>query len=142
MTRPSATSITGTRSLLAAALALFVIVAAAGSIPSASAQTLKLRSLRLPPHDLVGTWVTFHGRTQSGHAPVREFDQRVAVVSKEDLGRGRMGLWVELKTTDGRGAPRIERGLFAPAALRGTDMLPGGDGSQIGGGSDSGDAPD
>ena len=141
MTRPSVTSITGIRFLRAAAFAIIAFAVAAGSIPSASAQTLKLRSLRLPAHDLVGTWVSFHGRTQSGHSSVREFDQRVAVVSKEDLGRGRWGLWVELKTTDGRGMPRIERGLFAPAALRGTDLLPGGDGSQIGGSSQTGDSP-
>ena len=147
MTRPSAISITGTRFLRgirflrAGAIALFAFAVAAGSIPSVSAQTLKLRSLRLPPHDLVGTWVSFHGRTQSGHSPVREFDQRVAVVSKEDLGKGRWGLWVELKTIDGRGMSRIERGLFAPAALRGTDLLPGGDGTQIGGASGTGDSP-
>ena len=131
MTRPSVTSITGIRFLRVAAFAIFAFAVAAGSIPSASAQTLKLRSLRLPAHDLVGTWVSFHGRTQSGHSSVREFDQRVAVVSKEDLGKGRWGLWVELKTTDARGSSRIERGLFAPASLRGQDLLPGGDGSQI-----------
>jgi hypothetical protein len=132
MMRPSSTSITGIRVFRAAAAALLALAAAAGTVPPASAQTLKLHSLRLPPQDLVGTWVSFHGRTQSGRSPAREFDQRIAVVSKEDLGRGRWGLWVELKTTDGRGSSRIERGLFAPASLRGKDLLPGGDGSQIG----------
>ncbi|HEU4725215.1 MAG TPA: hypothetical protein VFU59_07945 [Candidatus Eisenbacteria bacterium] len=72
---------------------------------------------------------------------MREFDQRIAVVSKEDLGKGRWGLWVELKTKDARGATRIERGLFAPASLRGSDLLPGGDGSDLGGVAGAGDAP-
>jgi len=97
----------------------------------ARAQSLKLRSLKLPPHELVGTWVSYHGRSQSRGSAVREYDQRLAVVAKEELGQGRWGLWVELKTTDGRGTERIERGFFAPAALRGQDLLPGGDGSQI-----------
>lgn len=141
MTRRSSTSITGTRLFRAATAACFAIAVAAGTVPFASAQTLKLRSLRLPPQDLVGTWVSFHGRAQSRHSSVREFDQRVAVVSKEDLGRGRWGLWVELKTTDGRGSFRIERGLFAPASLRGKDLLPGGDGSQIDDSSDAEDSP-
>lgn len=131
MTRPWSTSITGTRRFRVAAIALLAAAIATGAGSPASAQTLKLRSLRLPPQDLVGTWVSFHGRTQSRHSSVREFDQRVAVVSKEDLGKGRWGLWVELKTTDARGSSRIERGLFAPASLRGQDLLPGGDGSQI-----------
>jgi len=141
MARRSSTSITGTRRFRATAAALLAIAAVVACVSSASAQTLKLRSLRLPPQDLVGTWVSFHGRAQSRHSPVREFDQRVAVVSKEDLGRGRWGLWVELKTTDGWGSSRIERGLFAPASLRGKDLLPGGDGSQIGDPLEAEDSP-
>ena len=141
MTRPSTTSITGIRFLRAAAFAIFALAVAAGTVASASAQTLKLRALRLPAADVVGTWVSFHGRTQNGRSPVREFDQRIAVVSREDLGRGRWGLWVELKTKDARGATRIERGLFAPSSLRGTDLLPGGDGSQIGRGAGADEFP-
>ena len=115
-------------SLLAGAMALAALLGPA----LAEAQTLQLRTLRLPPHDLVGTWVTFHGRAHNRGAAPREFDQRIAVVSKENLGKRRWGLWVELKTTDARGNARIERGLFAPASLRGKDLLPGGDGSSIG----------
>ncbi|HEU4334123.1 MAG TPA: hypothetical protein VFT32_06465 [Candidatus Eisenbacteria bacterium] len=70
---------------------------------------------------------------------MREFEQRLSVVGKQSLGGGKWGLWVELKTSEGRGAARIERGFFAPASLRGTDLLGGGDGSQIPGG--RGDAP-
>jgi hypothetical protein len=70
---------------------------------------------------------------------VREFEQRLSVVGKQNLGGGKWGLWVELKTREGRGAARIERGFYAPASLRGTDLLGGGDGSQIPGG--LGDAP-
>ena len=115
------------------AVAAIVVGAAASTLPSrASGQTLKLHALHLPAQDLVGTWVSFHGRSQSRGSPVREFDQRLAVVSKEDLGRGRWGLWVELKTTDARGGSRIERGLFAAPSLRGKDLLPGGDGSKLG----------
>lgn len=126
----------------AAAFSILTFALAAGTVASASAQTLKLHALRLPATDVVGTWVSFHGRTQSGRSPVREFDQRIAIVSREDLGRGRSGLWVELKTKDSRGSTRIERGLFAPASLRGTDLLPGGDGSQIGSGTGAGEFPE
>ncbi|HET9951963.1 MAG TPA: hypothetical protein VFS09_09230 [Candidatus Eisenbacteria bacterium] len=108
-------------------------LAAASALPSrASGQTLKLHALHLPAQDLVGTWVSFHGRSQSRGSPIREFDQRLAVVSKEDLGRGRWGLWVELKTTDTRGGSRVERGLFASPSLRGKVLLPGQDPSQLG----------
>ena len=124
--------------------------AVSSSIPSrAAAQTIKLHALHFPAQDLVGTWVTFHGRSQSRGSPIREFDQRLAVVGKQDLGRGRWGLWVELKTTDTRGGSRIERGLFASPSLRGKDLLPGGDASKLGlaspesGGDDSGgDSPE
>ena len=133
MTRRSRRSITGTRGLrLAAAIASIAVVAIPAAPVPASAQTLKLNALHFPAQDLVGTWVTFHGRTQSRGSAIHEFDQRVAVVSKENLGHGRWGLWVELKTTDARGTSRIERGLFASPSLRGKDLLPGGDGSQLG----------
>lgn len=84
--------------------------------PPAPAQTLKLASLRVFPSDVVGPWVTYRVRTQSGRTPAREFTQRVAIVSKEKVGRG-MGYWVELKTTDRTGS-RIERGLFAASVPR------------------------
>jgi hypothetical protein len=111
-----------------ALLAGLVILAAA---PEARGQSLKLRTLKLPSQDLVGTWISYHGRAQSRGSGVREFDQRLAVVAKQELGAGRWGLWVELKTTDAVGGSRIERGFFAPASMRGQDLLPGGDGSQI-----------
>jgi len=97
-----------------------------------AAQTLKLHALHFPAQDLVGTWVTFHGRTQNRGSSIRQFDQRLAVVGKENLGHGRWGLWVELKTTDTRGSTRLERGLFASPSLRGKELLPGGDGSKLG----------
>ena len=81
---------------------------------SAPAQTLKLASLRLYPSDVVGPWVTYKVRTQSGRSPVRELTQRVAIVARERL-RGENAYWVELKTVD-RSGTRIERGLFAPSS--------------------------
>jgi len=133
MTGPSRRSITGTRPLgLAAAIASIAVAAILAAPVPAAAQTLKLNAIHLPAQDLVGTWITFHGRTQSRGSAVREFDQRLAVVSKENLGHGRWGLWAELKTTDARGTSRIERGLFASPSLRGKDLLPGGNGSQLG----------
>jgi hypothetical protein len=146
MTRRSSTSITGTRGRrparaaveFALVLALATSWAAIVAVAGAEAQTLQLRSLRLPPHDLVGTWVSFHGRAHNRGAAPREFDQRIAVVSKETLPKKRWGLWVELKTTDARGNARVERGLFAPPSLRGKDLLPGGTGRSIGNGA----APD
>lgn len=134
MTRRSSTSITGTR-LRRLAAASFLLASVASVAPvGAPAQSLKLRAIRLPAQDLVGTWVSYHGRSQSRGTPVREFEQRLAVVGKQDLGGGKWGLWVELKTSEGRGTARIERGFFAPASLRGTDLIGGGDGSQIPGG--------
>ncbi len=88
----------------------------------AHAQTLKLGSLRVYHSDVVGPWVSYRVRTQSGRTSVREFTQRVAIVSRERVGKTE-GYWVELKTTD-RSGVRIERGLFAPsrsAALKGDD---------------------
>jgi hypothetical protein len=136
MTRLSRRSITGTEALrfvaaTASALAIALAATAATPVPAA-AQTLKLNALHFPAQDLVGTWITFHGRLQNRGSAVREFDQRLAVVAKENLGHGRWGLWVELKTTDSRGVARIERGLFASPSLRGKDLLPGGDGSNLG----------
>lgn len=96
--------------LLLLALAAAAVLAAPGA---SRAQTLKLASLRLFPSDVVGPWVTYKVRTQSGRTPVREFTQRVAIVSKEKVGTAQ-GYWVELKTIDRTGT-RIERGLFAPA---------------------------
>jgi hypothetical protein len=80
--------------------------------PAARAQTLKLGSLRVYHSDVVGPWVSYRVRTQSGRTSVREFTQRVAIVAREKVGRSE-GYWVELKTTDRTGV-RIERGLFAP----------------------------
>ena len=134
MTRRSSISRTGTRPTrapFAAPLAGLLLLTPLLLAPGARAQSLKLRALKLPSHELVGTWISYHGRSQSRGSAVREFDQRLAVVAKEELGGGRWGLWVELKTIEGSGAERIERGFFAPAALRGTDLLPGGDGSRL-----------
>jgi len=94
---------------------VFVLLAAAALalIPaSAPAQALKLASLRVFHSDVIGPWVSYHVRTQSGRTPVREFTQRVAIVSREKVGKND-GYWVELKTVD-RAGTRIERGLFAP----------------------------
>lgn len=92
---------------------LVLLAAAALALPaSAPAQTLKLASLRVFHSDVVGPWVSYRVRTQSGRTPVREFTQRVAIVSREKVGKGE-GYWVELKTVDRTGT-RIERGLFAP----------------------------
>lgn len=92
---------------------LVLLAAAALALPAgAPAQTLKLASLRVFHSDVVGPWVSYHVRTQSGRTPVREFTQRVAIVSREKVGKND-GYWVELKTVD-RAGTRIERGLFAP----------------------------
>lgn len=92
---------------------LVLLAAGALALPaSAPAQTLKLASLRVFHSDVVGPWVSYRVRTQSGRTPVREFTQRVAIVSREKVGKGE-GYWVELKTVD-RAGTRIERGLFAP----------------------------
>jgi hypothetical protein len=98
-------------SLLFAAL-LVALSLVALSRP-ARAQTLKLGSLRVYHSDVVGPWVSYRVRTQSGRTSVREFTQRVAIVSREKVGTSE-GYWVELKTTDRTGV-RIERGLFAPS---------------------------
>jgi hypothetical protein len=95
-------------------LAALLALGCALSLPgTARAQSLKLASLRIFHSDVVGPWVSYRVRTQSGRTPVREFTQRVAIVSREKIGKYD-GIWVELKTVD-RGATRIERGLFAPA---------------------------
>jgi hypothetical protein len=92
---------------------LILLAAAALALPaSAPAQALKLASLRVFHSDVVGPWVSYRVRTQSGRTPVREFTQRVAIVSREKVGKSE-GYWVELKTVDRTGT-RIERGLFAP----------------------------
>jgi hypothetical protein len=96
-----------------APLLLVVLLVALGLTPSAArAQTLKLGSLRVYHSDVVGPWVSYRVRTQSGRTSVREFTQRVAIVAREKVGNSE-GYWVELKTTDRTGV-RIERGLFAP----------------------------
>lgn len=58
--------------------------------------------------------MTYRVRTRSERYPVREFTQRVAVVSRADVA-GKPGFWVELKTVDPAHGTRIERGLFAAA---------------------------
>jgi len=102
-----------------ALLALGVLAGLALPVRPAAAQTLKLASLRVFRSDVVGPWVTYRVRTQSGRTPVREFTQRVAIVSKEKTPTGE-GVWIELKTID-RAGTRIERGLFAPSAGGGDD---------------------
>jgi hypothetical protein len=77
----------------------------------AGAQSLKLGALQFPPTDVVGPWVSYAVRTQSGTRPVREYTQRVAIVATEELEHG-IGFWVELKTTGLGAEARIERGLF------------------------------
>lgn len=112
-----------TRRLSASSVLLLLALAAAclsgGAVRPASAQTLKLASLRVFPADVVGPWVSYRVRTQSGRTPVRAFTQRVAIVSREKVGKGE-GYWVELKTVD-RAGTRIERGLFAASAPRSGD---------------------
>ncbi|HLQ66205.1 MAG TPA: hypothetical protein VK123_03125 [Candidatus Limnocylindrales bacterium] len=93
------------------AITLAALAAVQPAARPARAQTLKLGSLRVFHSDVVGPWVSYRVRTQSGRTPVREFTQRVAIVAREKVGNGE-GYWVELKTTDRSGA-RIERGLFA-----------------------------
>lgn len=91
------------------------------------AQTLKLRSLKIYPSDVVGPWVTYKVRTQSGGRAVREFTQRVAIVGREETGTG-TAYWVELKTSDPTRGARIERGLFAEgrgASLDSAGLDPG-----------------
>lgn len=102
-----------TRRLAQASTLLLLATAALPFLPaSAAAQSLKLPSLRVFRSDVVGPWVSYRVRTQSGRTPVREFTQRVAIVSREKVGKND-GYWVELKTVD-RAGTRIERGLFAP----------------------------
>jgi hypothetical protein len=98
------------RYLIALGMALGCVLSFAGT---AHAQALKLATLRVFHSDVVGPWVSYRVRTQSGRTPVHAYTQRVAIVSREKLGKYD-GIWVELKTVD-RGATRIERGLFAPA---------------------------
>jgi hypothetical protein len=123
MTRPWAISSTGSEATIPArrpllALLLTVALAASAAAPGpARAQTLKLRSLRIYPSDVVGPWVSYKVRTQSGRYAVREFTQRVAIVGKENL-KGKTGYWVELKTSDPTRGVRIERGLFAERGAR------------------------
>jgi hypothetical protein len=109
-----------TRRLPASSVLLLLAVAAAClsgvTVRPASAQTLKVASLRVFASDVVGPWVSYRVRTQSGRTPVRAFTQRVAIVSREKVGKSD-GYWVELKTVD-RAGTRIERGLFAASAPR------------------------
>jgi hypothetical protein len=129
MTWPWRRSFTGSRSrtalVLAAALALLIPA-------SARAQSLKLSALKFPPSEVVGPWVSYRVRTQSGSRQIRDYTQRVAIVSKEEVD-GRPAFWVELKTTDATGITRIERGLFAepPPAI---DAAPEGDEAGASGG--------
>ncbi len=91
------------------------------------AQTLKLRALKIYPSDVVGPWVTYKVRTQSGRHATREFTQRVAIVGREDSDAG-TAYWVELKTSDPTRGVRIERGLFAEhgaASLDSAGLDPG-----------------
>lgn len=108
------------RRLPTSSVLLLLALAAAGfsggPVRPASAQTLKLASLRVFPSDVVGPWVSYRVRTQSGRTPVRAFTQRVAIVSREKVGKSE-GYWVELKTIE-RAGTRIERGLFAASAPR------------------------
>ncbi|HEX7078196.1 MAG TPA: hypothetical protein VF363_07235 [Candidatus Eisenbacteria bacterium] len=117
MRRPCRRSCTGSsatpRRVWLVSLLLLPILATPAA--PAGAQTLKLRSLRVFASDVVGPWVTYRVRTRSGRSAVREFTQRVAIVSREDRG-GRPAYWVELKTVDAASGTRIERGLFASAA--------------------------
>jgi len=97
-------------------LLVALLLALGSALPAArtaQAQTLKLGSLRVFHSDVVGPWVSYRVRTQSGRTAVREFTQRVAIVAREKVGNSE-GYWVELKTTDRNGV-RIERGLFAPS---------------------------
>jgi hypothetical protein len=115
-------------------LLALAVVSSSALFPTAraTAQTLKLASLRVFPSDVVGPWVSYHVRTQSGRTPVREFTQRVAIVSREKVGKSD-GYWLELKTVD-RSGTRIERGLFAASAPRSAGA---GDASDSGDESDS-----
>jgi hypothetical protein len=110
-----------TRRLKASPAFLLALACAAALAPAppAVAQTLKLASLRVFHSDVVGPWVSYRVRTQSGRTPVREFTQRVAIVSRERVGK-EDGYWVELKTVDRTGT-RIERGLFASSPPRSSD---------------------
>lgn len=89
-------------------------------VPASEAQSLKLGTLRFPPTDVVGPWVSYRIRTQSGSRPVREYSQRVAIVSREEY-EGELGFWVELKTTGSGGGTRIERGFFVGRGAEGAD---------------------
>jgi hypothetical protein len=124
MTRPSPRSCTGSRGRTGPALAAILAVLIPGSV---GAQSLKLGALKFPPSEVVGPWVSYRIRTQSGSRPVRDYTQRVSIVSKEEVD-GRPAFWVELKTTDPTGSIRIERGLFAePPASSGDDSTDAGD---------------
>ncbi len=92
------------------------MVALAGGLisfsPSAAkAQALKLETLQFPPTSVVGPWVSYRVRTQSGSLPAREYTQRVALVSRETY-HGQEGFWVELRTEGQPSGKRIERGFF------------------------------
>jgi len=78
----------------------------------ARAQALKLDSLTFPPSAVVGPWVSYRVRTQSRSLPVREYTQRIAIVSRDSY-QGRQGFWVELKTEGLSSGSRIERGFFS-----------------------------
>jgi len=106
----------------------FAVLSAAPLWPGHSdAQTLKLRSLKIYPSDVVGPWVSYKVRSQSGRHTVREFTQRVAIVGREQTDDGN-AYWVELKTSDPTRGVRIERGLFAEnrgASLDSAGLDPG-----------------
>jgi len=112
MTRWSPRLCTGTRSRTGA----LAVLAAGLLVPflpaSGRAQALKLDSLTFPPSAVVGPWVSYRVRTQSRSLPVREYTQRVAIVSRDSY-EGRQGFWVELKTEGLSSGTRIERGFFA-----------------------------
>src|SRR5215831_8335251 len=97
---------TGALAVLAAGLLVPVLPA------SGRAQALKLDNLTFPPSAVVGPWVSYRVRTQSRSLPVREYTQRVAIVSR-DTYQGHQGFWVELKTEGLSSGTRIERGFFA-----------------------------
>ena len=108
------------------ALVLAVLSALLCAPGAADAQTLKLRSLKIYPSDVVGPWVSYKVKTQSGRVR-REFTQRVAIVAREETDAG-TAYWVELKTSDPTRGVRIERGLFAArgsASLDSAGLDPG-----------------
>lgn len=101
-----------------AALAIFLLLLAAGSPSAARSQALTLQSLRFPTTSIVGPWVSYRVRTRFRSLAAREYTQRVAIVGK-DVFRGQDGFWVELKTEGLPSGTRIERGFFtmAPESL-------------------------